>query len=85
LTVTNGSIRQTCRTGNGKIELFSMHISCFSILGPQLWKILLSLKKTYDVIKNAVIITSDVISKNGFRIELTEGKSFNINQNPLND
>ncbi|PNF38564.1 hypothetical protein B7P43_G04046 [Cryptotermes secundus] len=44
-----------------------------SILGPELWKILLSLKKTYDIIKNAVIITSDVISKNGFRIELTEG------------
>jgi hypothetical protein len=77
--------RQTCSTGTGKMELFSMQIFCFSILGPELWKILLSLKKTYDIITNAVIITSDVISKNGFRIELTEGKSFNIHQNPLND
>jgi hypothetical protein len=57
------------------MEWCTVQIFCFSILGPELWKILLSLNKTYDVIKNAVIITSDVISKSGFRIELTEGKN----------
>jgi len=51
----------------------------FSTLGPDLWKVLLSLNKTYDVMKNVVIITSDVISKNGFRIELMEGKNYTFN------
>ncbi|KAJ4451245.1 hypothetical protein ANN_02706 [Periplaneta americana] len=44
-----------------------------STLGAELWKVLLSQSKTYDVITSAVIITSDAISKNGFRIELVEG------------
>ena len=51
---------------------------CFSLLGPDLWNILLSLPKAYDVVDNAVIITSDVISKNGFKIEVQEGRIFCI-------
>ena len=46
------------------------------MLSPDLWNVLLSLNKAYDVVDNAVIITSDVISKNGFKIEVQEGKVF---------
>jgi hypothetical protein len=37
------------------------------------------------VSKNAVIITSDVISKNGFIIEIMEGRSFIFHQNVSDD
>jgi len=57
----------------------------FSALGAELWKVLLSLDKTYDVSTNAVIISSDVISKNGFRIEIMEGRSFTFHQNVTDD
>jgi hypothetical protein len=67
------------------VELFIIVSFVFSsTVGSELWKILLSLNKTYDVIRNAVIITSDVISKNGFRIEVNEGKRYTCNHNSLN-
>ncbi|PSN44979.1 hypothetical protein C0J52_05472 [Blattella germanica] len=44
-------------------------------LGPDLMAVLLSLNKAYDVMAQAVIIRSEVISKNGFKIEVLEGRS----------
>jgi hypothetical protein len=80
----HASVTHNCGTVTGRVQPLVKCIS-FSALGPELWKVLLSLDKTYDVSTNAVIITSDVIAKNGFRIEIIEGRIFTFHYNVSDD